>query len=413
MGVDAATFFLTDLALLLLVGLVLSLIARRLNVNNVLFLVLAGILLGVLVPPESAHFSFSSSFLVALAVLTLVMVIFDGTSRFELRSVSHFSGGALKMTLLFLVLNLLVVTPASSWLLFGSFSAESLLFASLLSFVLSGTDPGSVFIMLKSKTNKVIEFLEVEAILNTPIMVVLPFIILNVLQSMSGGVADALAGQFLPLLREIVVGVGAGVLVGIVAFKAMRRAYSQRFSPVALITASLLTYILAENLDGNGVLAVATLGLLFGNVYVKQKESLQEFNSMLGNSLTVLVFLLIGLIIRVNLSWELVGASLLIFLLLLLTRFASLSAFFSRGKGDRRFNLKERLFMACSMPKGIAAAVVAFSLSVFAIPASFEPFMDVVVQIIVMVMVYSLVLSTAIDRVSQKLIRVKLDENKQ
>jgi len=412
-SVDAATFFLTDLALLLLLGLVLSLIAKKLNVNNILFLVVAGILLGIFLPEGAERFSFSSSFLVSLAVLTLVMVIFDGASRFELRSVNRFSSGALKVTLLFIFLNILVIAPVSSWLLFGSFSVESVLFAVLLSFVLSGTDPGSVFIMLKSKTNRVIEFLEVEAILNTPIMVVLPFIILNVLQNVSAGVADAIAGQFLPLLQEVVVGVGAGVIVGILVVKTMKKAYSQRFSPVGLITASLLTYILAENLDGNGVLAVATLGLFFGNVYVKEKESLQEFNSMLGNSLTVLVFLLIGLIIRVQFSLHLFLVSVLIFLLLLATRYVTLSVFFSRGKGDHRFNLKERLFMACSMPKGIAAAVVAFSLSVFAIHASLEPYMDVVVQIIVLEMVYSILLSTVIDRYSQKLIRVKLEENKQ
>ncbi|MFP4524688.1 MAG: cation:proton antiporter [Candidatus Woesearchaeota archaeon] len=413
MGVDAATFFLTDLALLLLLGLVLSLLAKKLNVNNILFLVVAGILLGVFLPEGAERFSFSSSFLVSLAVLTLVMVIFDGASRFELRSVNRFSSGALKVTLLFIFLNILVIAPVSSWLLFGSFSAESVLFAVLLSFVLSGTDPGSVFIMLKSKTNRVIEFLEVEAILNTPIMVVLPFIILDVLQNVSVGVADAIAGQFIPLLQEVVVGVGAGVIVGIVVIKTMRHAYSQRFSPVGLITASLLTYILAENLQGNGVLAVATLGLFFGNVYVKEKESLQEFNSMLSNSLTVLVFLLIGLIIRVQFSLHLFLVSILIFLLLLATRFTTFSIFFSKGKGDKRFNLKERLFMACSMPKGIAVAVVAFSLSVFAIPASLEPFMDVVVQLIVLEMVYSILLSTVIDRYSQRLIRVKLEENKQ
>ena len=50
-----------------------------------------------------------------------------------------------------------------------------------------------------------------------------------------------------------------------------KKQYSEILSPVTLIASTILTYILAEELGGNGVLAVTTLGLFFGNVYIKRK----------------------------------------------------------------------------------------------------------------------------------------------
>ena len=238
-------------------------------------------------------------------------------------------------------------------------------------------------------------------------MVILPFIILGILQNTeSSGVASAVASQAIPLLQQIIVGVGSGAVIGVIVLKTMKKVYSHRFSPVGLITAALLAYILAENLAGNGVLAVATLGLFFGNSYVKEKESLQEFNSMLNSSLIILVFILIGLIVEVDFTFNLLSKALILFAILIMTRFAGISL----ALRNQDFSPKEKTFMALSMPKGIAVAVVAFSLSVFSIPVAVEPLMQTLLELTVVCMVYSLILSSIIDRFSYSFIRVKLEE---
>lgn len=406
MATDAATQILTGLALLLLIGLIVSIISKKINISNILLLIIVGLIMGQFTG-QSSIFTFSGSFLVAIAVLTLVMVVFDGSSRFELRRVDKFSVSALKVTLLFMLLNVIFISLFTNLLFFPSFRIEYLLFSTLYAIVMTGTDPGSVFIMLKSKANKVIEFLEIEAIINTPVTVIFPFIILGILQNtQTSNVASAIVGQVVPLLQQIVVGVGSGAVIGIIVLKTMKKVYSQRFSPVGLITAALLAYILAENLDGNGVLSVATLGLFFGNSYVKEKESLQEFNSMLNSSLIILVFILIGMVIKFDLTTALFIKSLILFFVLIITRFAGISL----GLRGQDFNAKEKTFMALSMPKGIAVAVVAFSLSVFSIPIAYDPLMKTVLAITILSMVYSLVLSSIIDRFSYNFIRVKLEE---
>lgn len=407
MAADPTTVILTDIAIILLLGLVITIIAKKVKLPNILLLIVTGLVLGVLNTNGLFTLNLNSSFLVAIAVLTLVMVVFDGSSRFELRMVDLFSLSALKVSLLFLITNMLFLTFFTTILVFGKITITTILFSLLYAIVMSGTDPTSVFIMLKSKANKVIEFLEIEAIINTPIMVILPFIILDIINNLhTADVTRAIMGQFVPLLQQIIVGVGSGVIIGIIVFKSMKKFYSQNISPVATITAALLAYILAENLNGNGVLAVATLGIFFGNSYVKEKESLQEFNTMLNSSLIILVFILTGLIIKIDFTAMFMLKALILYTVLIITRFVAISW----GLKGKEFNTKEKLFMVLSMPKGIAATVVAFSLSVFNIAVGNQGYMNIIVQLIIISMVYSLILSAVIDRFSKKLIRIKLEE---
>ena len=65
-------------------------------------------------------------------------------------------------------------------------------------------------------------------------------------------------------------------------------------------TAAILSFILAENLGGNGVLAVTTMGLFVGNMIVKEKGSITEFASLFSLMLELLVFVLLGLVIEIR-----------------------------------------------------------------------------------------------------------------
>lgn len=407
MAMDASMYVLTAMAVILLVGLLVTFLAKKVKVSHILLLIVTGVIGGEIFRALGYDVVISSTFLVSISVLTLVMIVFDGTSRFQLKMVDKISVDALKVTVLFLLFNVIILTLFGSFFVFGEVSIASVLFAALFAIIMSGTDPGSVFIMLKSKANKVIEFLEVEAIINTPFMVILPFLIIDILVSEEINLSSALAGQFIPFMQQIIVGAGAGVVVGIIVLKTMKKATSQ-FIGVGIITAALLGYIVAENLSGSGVLAVATMGLMFGNSYVKEKESLQEFNSMLNNSLIILVFVIIGLTVQLDYSVGIFLKALALFVLLIITRFASIGF----GLRKAEFNKKEKMFIALSMPKGIAAAVVTFTLSLIVIPVAYVPMMQTLLQLIIITMIYSLILSSIIDRYSQYFIRIKIEGSK-
>ena len=236
-----------------------------------------------------------------------------------------------------------------------------------------------------------------ESLLNTPLVVLLPFIILDLRVTLTDElVISKFIEQFVPLLQQFVVGIGSGVLIGLIMFKFMRRAYSAVLSPLAVITSALLAYIIAENLNGNGVLAVTSMGLLFGNVYLKQKFQLKEFASVFSNSLEILVFVLIGMVIAIPFSVDFFVRSLTLFLLYLLIRFFSI-IFSLRGMD---FTFKEKIFMSLNVQKGIAVAVVVFSLATLNIEG-----IQVILNLTLTFMLYSIILSSVVLRLAKFFIK--------
>jgi NhaP-type Na+/H+ or K+/H+ antiporter len=385
--------FLTYLAIILLIGLLTSVVSQKFRIPNILMLLLIGIGLGRVDYKGSPLIGFPELFMTGISILALVMIVFDSSSRFSLKKVDYFSLHTLWLSIVFLVFNLIFLT-FFTMLIFG---VKSIFLALMFAALMSGTSPVVVLSMFKNVKNKVFDFLGLESLLNTPLVVLIPFIILDLKTALKDELGIAVfIDQLVPVLQQFVVGVGAGVLIGLIMFKFMRKAYSVVLSPLAVITSALLAYIIAENLDGNGVLAVTSMGLLFGNVYVKQKFQLREFASVFSNSLEILVFVLIGIVIAIPFSMEFFIKSLVLFLLYLLIRFFSI-IFSLRGMD---FTIEEKIFMSLNVQKGIAVAVVVFSLATFQIEG-----MQTILNLSLTFMLYSIVLSSVVLRFAKLFIK--------
>ena len=255
---------------------------------------------------------------------------------------------------------------------------------------MSGTDPVSVFILLKNKTNKVLDFLKVEAIINTPLVVLIPFMFLEFITENK---EISVLTQVAPFIQQIVTGVGAGIVIGLIMFKSMKKVYSEQFSPVALLTATLITYIVAENLGGNGVLGVATLGLLFGNMYVKKKTRLSEFSSMLSSSLEILVFVLVGIMVKIPLQLSFFIKLIILYFILILCRYLAMKITFLK---DDKMTKKQLWYMALNMPKGIAVTSVIFTIALQNIEG-----IQTLVNLVMAGTILSLIVSTIITWLTQ------------
>jgi len=381
-----ALFYLTSLAILLVIGILCTILSERLKLPNILLLIIAGIAIGHISYNNSSLIEFSPIFLTCIGILALVMIIFDSSSRLKLKEFDTFSMRALN---LFLLLNLIFLTLSVYFI----FNINNVFLAMMFAALMSGTAPDIVLTMLKNTKNRVVELLKIESILNTPLIVLIPFIILDLYNEYGTGLFFSKFIESVgPFLQQFVTGIGAGILVGIVIFKIMRTKYSEKLSPIALITAALITYILAENLKGNGVLAVTTLGLFFGNVYVREKDTLHEFSYMFANSLEILVFILVGIIINFPLNFEFISKSILLFVIYLVIRHISVQLCFSK----LNYSFKEKLFMTLNVSKGIAVAVVVFILATYNLPEMI-PILDIILAFII----YSIVLSTIVTKLSR------------
>jgi NhaP-type Na+/H+ or K+/H+ antiporter len=397
----AALAILTNIAIILLLGLACTILSKKLKISNVLILIVLGLILKSINYKGNQLFEFSPTFLIAISILALAMITFDGASRLNLKEFNQFSTNAVKLVFGFILANTVLLTIFTNLLFYETFTFNTLIFSLIFAVTMAGTDPGAVFSMLRDKTHKVIQMLKIEAIMNTPIIVLVPFILLDlVVEAENATILESFASQTIPFLRQIVVGIGAGVIIGIVIFKAMKNAYEHNLSPLGIITATLLSYILAENLGGNGVLSVATMGLLFGNMYVRRKITLQEFSSTLSNSLEILVFVLLGFLINIELSLVFIAKSLVLFVILVISR--KLAVFTVLRNKD--YTWKQMTFMALNMPKGMAVAVVAFSFTFQNIPG-----LNIILDLMLMFILYSLILSSIIDRFSKHFINLELE----
>ena len=383
----SALLLLTYLAIILLIGLLTSIVSQKLKIPNILLLLLIGIGLGRMSYKGGPLIEFPELFITGISILALVMIVFDSSSRFSLKKVDYFSLHTLWLSLVFLIFNLIFLTAFTMFI----FDVKSIFLALVFASLMAGTSPAVVLSMFKNIKNRVFDFLGLESLLNTPLVVLLPFIILDLKETLTDElVISKFIEQFVPLLQQFVVGIGSGVLIGLIMFKFMRKAYSLVLSPLAVITSALLAYIIAENLDGNGVLAVTSMGLLFGNVYLKQKFQLKEFASVFSNSLEILVFVLIGMVIAIPFSLDFFIKSLILFLLYLLIRFFSIILSL-RGIN---FTFKEKIFMSLNVQKGIAVAVVVFSLATLGIEG-----MGIILNLSLAFMLYSIVLSSVVLRI--------------
>lgn len=389
MALDALSI-LTSITVILLIGLLISVFSSKLRIPDILLLILAGIAIGS-VPYKGAYLiRFPPIFLTSISILALAVIIFDSTSSLKLKEFDTFSMRALKLTFVFLLINLIVL-PIFTKMLFGLPIGLGLLFAAIM----MGTSPEITLKMLRGTRQRAIEVLKLESILNTPLTVLFPFLLLDFLQKVEFEIVSSMIDQIAPFLAKFAAGIGSGMLVGLILFKIIKGKFSRTYTPLAMIVSALLAYVLAENIGGSGVLAVTTLGLFVGNVYSKQKiGKVLVFESLLAKSLYILVFVLVGFIIRIPLDKDFFISGGILFAVYLVIRYVSV-AFSLRSKEDG-FSLKEKIFMTLNMPKGIAVAVVAFTLATYNVPGSpnYLPGIRVVLDLTLLFMLVTIILSS-------------------
>ena len=373
---EEALIITTSIAGLLLIGIILAWVGKKLRIPDALLLLLTGMLLAQLKYKGEALVQFPQLFLDSLAILALAMVLFACSTRLRLREIDTLSTRALKLSLVNALFVLVLFTAVAHYLLDISFLSSL-----LLSSIVLGTVP-EITLGAHYKT-RAANMLILESIFNTPLSIVLPFMFLKLMQTVPEMLTSQIIDHIIPFLMNIIVGIGAGVFVGIILFKLIQHTYTHVYSPLAVIIAALLAYVLAENLNGSGVLAVITLGIFFGNVYVKEKIKLLEPESVLTKALTILLFILAGLVIDIPYTAQFFITSGLLFAAFVVIRFLGTSL------SLKGYTWHEKMYMTLNAPKGIATIAVGFVLAVYAMPE-----VGIVADMAVAFFLYSIILAT-------------------
>ncbi|MGM5484609.1 MAG: cation:proton antiporter [Nanobdellota archaeon] len=367
-----------SIAVILLFGTIFSAIAYKLKVSNVFFLVLTGMVMGLF-----GFADFSNEMIITISELTLIMVVFDSTSKFDIKNVMRYSRESIKLTLVFLGLVLLILTPLTMYF-FDINPNMSLVIALLFSALMYGIDPAVSLAVLKEKKDRVINVLDIEAIINTPLTLILSMVMIDMIK---GGTAD-LSGQFVMFLQQFFVAIGVGIVFGYFVVHVMKKNFFQELSHLMVITSAIMVYVLSDVMSGSGVLGVTTFGLIFGNHRIKHKIELEKFASVFANTLEILVFILLGTVIVKYSQYRtfeelLIGSAL--FIIYLIIRYIAIVM------SIKGINFRKKLFMTLNVPKGIDVAVVI--LIIISSISNVEG-MNAIRNISLLFVLYSIVLST-------------------
>ena len=395
---DALTI-VTSIVIVLLVGLIVSWIGAKLKIPDVLLLVLTGMLLGFVSIDGFKLIDFPPLFLASIGIIALALIIFDSMARVKLREFDSFSLRTLKLVFIFTILVLVLFSAAAHYLAGFSWSL-----AILLATIIAGTSPDIVLTLFPKSKHHFVELMKLESVFNTPLTVILPFIVLDFLEGFELSVAQEFMQQFTLLLTKFVVGIGAGVIIALILLKIMKKAAKTRYGYLAIVVAALLSYVLAENLGGNGVLAVMTLGMFFGNSTVKGKFRLLRFEGLLAKTLYIFVFVLLGLVIKLPLELGFYLKSLALFGIYLLIRFLAIWI------SERHAKIGELVFVTLNASKGVATATVVFTLAIIASSGALGNLPDIspVLDYSLAIILYSIILAAIAAWSSKKLIGEKV-----
>ncbi len=393
-------FYLIYIVVILITGILVSLIAKKIKIPNILFLLLGGIILGHLEYHGEPLISFPAVFLTAISTVALVMIVFDAGSKFNIKEFDTLAWRVIKLSSIFFLLTFVFLSLATKFM-FKVSIWHALIFSSLM----AGTSPSVILMMFGEVKTRVLEILKIESIINTPLTVLFPFMILELsykLTDVTLSKFDVILEQFEPFIVLFIAGVGTGVLMGLIGSRIMKNTYLRNISPLALITMALLTYVLSEKLGGNGVLAVTIMGLFYGNLYIKEKVKLFEFSEVFTNSMEILVFVLIGLVVKFPLTRAFIYKSLFLFSIYLIIRFVSINISFKKDG----LKIREKLFMTLNVQKGIAVAVVVFFLSTI-------PALTSIMHLTLAFMLYSIILSTLFLPFTKKILNLDIKKKEE
>ena len=346
---------LLQISIILLGGTFLSLLAPRIRIPEILLFVLFGFGLQQFSQRVYPFFDLPFIFIATTGLLVLALQVFEGSANISFRTLDKASTTALKLVFINTTFHMVLFTLAA-WAVIRSPFPQAALFAAI--FV--GTSAPITLALLGDVKGYVFGLLRFESLLNTPFNALIPFLIIDIFFGAGGGIENAVE-PIKTFLLQIFVGIGVGVLAGLILFKLIHKIYSRIYSPLAVLIASLLTYALAETLGGTGVLAVMALGLLFGNLYIKQRKQMLEVESVFSRSVYILLLVLFGTLLSFPLTFIFLLKVVLLLIAYTLIRYLSILVSLPH------LLKREKIYMALMGTNGVTSISIMVVIAAFGI----------------------------------------------
>ncbi|MEF8776476.1 MAG: cation:proton antiporter [Haloarculaceae archaeon] len=345
--------------LIVAIGVAAQVLADRLRVPSVLFLILAGVLVGPeglgLVRPEVFGESFEP--LSAIVGLSVGIIVFEGAFHLEIERLRKSPSETLRLVTIGALITWMGTAVVVHYALGAAWTIAALIGALLIA---TGPTVITPIMNVVPVRERVAAALETEGIINDVTAAILAVATFEFLVLEEPNL-PALLGSFAESLGA---GMAVGVTVAAVVWYLLRRTdlsadNAPQNTRLIVLVAALGAYGIAEaglGIAESGIAAVATAGLVLGNLDLPYEEEIKAFKG----DLTLLTLSFVFITLATLLSLEdlaRLGVGGLVVVLVLAGVVRPLGVMLSTV--GKRFTLRERLFMSAMGPRGIIPASVA------------------------------------------------------
>ena len=280
--------------LLLAAGIAASLLAAQVRLPGLLLFLGLGMLIGSdgLGWIEFGDTQGDYELARTIGTVALVLILFEGGLTAGFGAIRPVLRPALGLALVGTFVTAAITGLAAAWL-FDLDLVEGLLLGSIV----ASTDGAAIFSILRGSTlrRRLAHTLEGEAGFNDPVAVLLVIGFIEWIQEPDFGAADML-GLF---AMELGIGALAGIAVGWLAVKGLRRARldTPGLYPVATLATAAVAFGAADFLHGSGFLAAYLAGLALGSAAIPARRTVTVFHQGLGWVAQITMFLSLGLLV--------------------------------------------------------------------------------------------------------------------
>ena len=286
-------------AVLLCVSILTSLVSLRVGVPLILIFLCIGLVVGagnlemleVLRRPRICFF---------IGSLALALILFDSGFQTKMKNYRLASRPALLLATIGVVLTAVLSAPFAREILHIGWLPAFLLVA-----IISSTDVAAVFFLLRSQgivlREKVKATLEIESGANDPMAIFLTISCVTLLQHQANGQTIGLTTLGLLFLGQLLIGGGAGYLLGkAIPFIVNRVKLETALYPIFVLGLALLGFAVTNMMGGSGFLAVYIAGLLVGNAPIQAHMQIAKFQQTITWLSQITMFTCLGLFVSLS-----------------------------------------------------------------------------------------------------------------
>lgn len=361
--------FLLCVSAIFLIGILGEVVFAKTGVPDVIWLIVVGIVIGPVtgLVPKAMLASIAPYF----GALTLVVVLFNGGTGLKLRELSAAAGRGSLLALLSFLLSVAFVAPLTmlgAWLGVLPATEWTWLHAVMAGTILGGSS--SVVIMpalaKAGLAPRLSNIVNLESALTDVLCVVGTGALISILAVDATGLGgDASAGSAgLSLLKSFGIGVAMGLVAGLISVLLLRPLHGSAYAYPITLGGLLILYVLVDELGGSAALAILTAAVMMGNAPTLSKTIGLAKEAVLDKGVTgthgeltfiikSLFFVFIGAMLAP--PWGPLVFGLFLGAMLLVARVPAVLV----AAAGESFSRPSRGLIMVSLPRGMAAGVLA------------------------------------------------------